>query len=240
MTDKEQKVIDSLKSIMMESYGSQIEGYFGAIENEISKLIDGFAKDVFYKLNLETEKNMEIIKDNQISGKVAVQPVTVKVLLLSDKAQAPTKKNPTDSGWDIYADLSRPLLKTNNLVITTTEPDGTLTVFMNPGALAVISSGFKVELSGNPTKVYEAQVRPRSGMASNGLTVNNAPGTVDYGFRGEVGVILINHSNEIQQVHHGDRIAQMVIAEVLPTVVETVAFVSDTQRGEAGFGDSGK
>ena len=88
---------------------------------------------------------------------------------------------------------------------------------------------------------YEAQIRPRSGLAlKRGLTVLNTPGTIDSDYRGEVGVILINLSSEPQTIESGERICQMVIARhETPEVVEVEA-LSDTERGAGGFGHSGR
>ena len=87
---------------------------------------------------------------------------------------------------------------------------------------------------------YEAQIRPRSGLAlKRGLTVLNSPGTIDADYRGEVGIILINLSNEPQTIAPGERICQMVIARhEQPEVVE-IEVLSDTERGAGGFGHSG-
>ena len=88
---------------------------------------------------------------------------------------------------------------------------------------------------------YEAQVRPRSGLAlKQGLTVLNTPGTIDSDYRGEIGVILINLSNEVQSINPGDRIAQIVIAKhEIAELIET-DILDETERGEGGFGHSGK
>lgn len=89
---------------------------------------------------------------------------------------------------------------------------------------------------------YEIQVRPRSGLAlKRGITVLNTPGTVDANFRGEVGVILINLSNETQIIEPGERIAQLVFAKVeLMELVEIDKINKNTERGEQGYGDSGR
>jgi len=87
---------------------------------------------------------------------------------------------------------------------------------------------------------YEAQVRPRSGLAfKKGITVLNAPGTIDADYRGEVGVILVNLSREDFVIEHGDRIAQMVIAKYERAEWNEVAKLSVTERGEGGFGSTG-
>jgi dUTP pyrophosphatase len=88
---------------------------------------------------------------------------------------------------------------------------------------------------------YEAQVRPRSGFAlKNGVTVLNSPGTIDADYRGEVGVILINLSQEKVETHSGDRIAQLVFAKVEQAEWTEVETLSETERGQGGFGSTGK
>ena len=88
---------------------------------------------------------------------------------------------------------------------------------------------------------YEAQVRPRSGFAlKNGVTVLNSPGTIDSDYRGEIGVILINLSQEDVEIHSGDRIAQLVFASLEQAVWTEVETISETERGEGGFGSTGK
>jgi len=89
---------------------------------------------------------------------------------------------------------------------------------------------------------FEAQVRPRSGMALKyGITVLNSPGTIDAGYRGEIGVILINHGKEARWIQKGDRIAQLVINELKPTYFEVVEdFIIETKRNDGGFGHTGR
>lgn len=88
---------------------------------------------------------------------------------------------------------------------------------------------------------YEVQVRPRSGMAlKRGLTVLNTPGTVDSNFRGEVGVILINLSNEIQTIEPGEKIAQLVLMKVEKAKLDVVVSLDETDRGAGGYGSSGR
>lgn len=87
---------------------------------------------------------------------------------------------------------------------------------------------------------YEAQVRPRSGLAlKQGLTVLNAPGTIDHDFRGEIGVILINLSNEVQSINPGDRIAQLVISKYEKANFQLTNNLDETERGSGGFGSTG-
>jgi dUTP pyrophosphatase len=87
---------------------------------------------------------------------------------------------------------------------------------------------------------YEAQVRPRSGLAAKyGVTVLNAPGTIDADYRGEIRVILINHGNNPFVIHNGDRIAQLVIASYTVTSFNLVESLDETERGQGGFGSTG-
>ena len=87
---------------------------------------------------------------------------------------------------------------------------------------------------------YEAQVRPRSGLAlKHGITVLNTPGTIDADYRGEIGVVLVNLSNEDFVVNPGERVAQMVIAKYEQAVLQTVDTLDETERGEGGYGHTG-
>lgn len=87
---------------------------------------------------------------------------------------------------------------------------------------------------------YEAQIRPRSGLSyKKGLSLPNTPGTIDSDYRGELKVIMINLSTEPQTITHGDRVAQMVIAKYEQAIFEEVEMLSDTKRGEGGFGSTG-
>lgn len=109
-------------------------------------------------------------------------------------------------------------------------------VTLLPGERQLIPTGLFMELS----EGYEAQIRPRSGLAiKQGITCLNSPGTIDSDYRGEIKVILINHSNEVQTLHHNDRIAQMVIAKVERATLELVQEVNSSERGEGGFGHTG-
>lgn len=109
-------------------------------------------------------------------------------------------------------------------------------VVLRPMERTIIKTGLFMELPVG----FEAQVRPRSGLAAKkGITVLNAPGTIDADYRGEVGVILINLSNEAFTIENGERIAQMVIAKHERAAWEEVAELSDTVRGEGGFGSTG-
>jgi len=109
-------------------------------------------------------------------------------------------------------------------------------VVLEPGAHAIIPTGFAIALPAG----FEAQVRPRSGLAAkNAVTVLNSPGTIDADYRGEVGVILINHGKAPFTVTRGLRIAQMVVAPVRTIMWEEKEDLADTARGASGFGSTG-
>ncbi len=109
-------------------------------------------------------------------------------------------------------------------------------VVLNPGDRALVPTGFKMALPVG----YEAQVRPRSGLAiKNGISVLNTPGTIDEDYRGEVGVILINLGKEAFKIKRGDRVAQMVINKVEQADIEAVTDLSETSRSTGGFGHTG-
>jgi dUTP pyrophosphatase len=106
-----------------------------------------------------------------------------------------------------------------------------------PGARALVPTGLVLELPAG----FEAQVRPRSGLALNyGIAVLNSPGTIDSDYRGEVGVVLANLGHAPFEIRRGDRIAQLVVLPVARAELVEVAAVSDTSRGEGGFGSTGK
>ncbi|WP_428236615.1 dUTP diphosphatase [Gracilimonas sp.] len=109
-------------------------------------------------------------------------------------------------------------------------------IVIKPGERTLIPTGLQMALP----EGYEAQIRPRSGLAiRNGITMLNAPGTIDADYRGEVKVIAINHGEEEFVVNHGDRIAQMVIAPVTQLPLLEVDELDETDRGEGGFGSTG-
>ncbi|MEC7264780.1 MAG: dUTP diphosphatase [Bacteroidota bacterium] len=121
------------------------------------------------------------------------------------------------AGMDLRANLEEPIV-------------------LKPLERAIVPTGIFMELPIG----YEAQVRPRSGLAAKkGITVLNAPGTIDADYRGEVGVILANISSEDFVVENGERIAQLVIAKHERAVWAEVGALSDTARGEGGFGSTG-
>ena len=107
---------------------------------------------------------------------------------------------------------------------------------IEPGNTALVKTGISIQLPKNT----EAQIRPRSGLAlKNGITVLNTPGTIDEGYRGEICIILINHSSKTFVVEKGMKIAQMVIKPVLNVEVEEVEELSASSRGANGFGSTG-
>ncbi len=109
-------------------------------------------------------------------------------------------------------------------------------VVIPPGEWRAVSTGIRISLPPG----YEAQVRPRSGLALKyGVTVLNAPGTIDSDYRGIIKVILINHGKKAFWIRRGDRIAQMVITRVEQVEVEEVEILDETSRGEGGFGHTG-
>ncbi len=113
----------------------------------------------------------------------------------------------------------------------------TETVTLSPLERKLIPTGLFIELA----EEYEAQIRPRSGLAfKQGITVLNSPGTIDSDYRGEVGVLLINLSNETVTIESGDRIAQMVIAKYKQPNIKEVEILEETERGAGGFGSTGK
>jgi len=110
-------------------------------------------------------------------------------------------------------------------------------IVIAPGERALVPTGLHMALPVG----YEAQVRPRSGLAyKHGVTVLNSPGTIDADYRGDLGVILINHGDSDFVVQSGDRIAQLVVAQYASFTWDAVTDLSDTARGEGGFGHTGK
>ena len=106
-----------------------------------------------------------------------------------------------------------------------------------PGARAAVATGYAIAIPDG----YEVQVRPRSGLAlKHGITVLNSPGTIDADYRGEVGVILINHGAEPFVIRRGERIAQMVIAPYAQAEMTEVPALDETARGAGGFGSTGR
>ncbi|TMV10165.1 dUTP diphosphatase [Ruegeria sediminis] len=110
-------------------------------------------------------------------------------------------------------------------------------ILLEPGQRALIPTGLRIEIPAG----YEVQVRPRSGLAlKHGITLPNAPGTIDSDYRGPLGVIVLNAGQETFEIAHGDRIAQLVVAPVLQADFQLTEGLSDTARGAGGFGSTGR
>ena len=137
-----------------------------------------------------------------------------------NKSQHPLPKYQTElsAGMDLYANLEE-------------------SITLKSLERKLIPTGLFLELS----EGFEAQIRPRSGLAiKNGITVLNAPGTIDADYRGEIGVILVNLSTEKFSINNGDRIAQMVIAKYETAEWQEVSEINQTERGAGGFGSTSK
>ncbi len=134
---------------------------------------------------------------------------------LHSDAIIPSYAHPGDAGMDLYSNCDKAI---------------------PPGEVSLIGTGLSVQLPENT----EAQVRPKSGLAlKHAITVLNTPGTVDEGYRGEIGIILINHGKEVYHVTKGQKIAQLVIKPTLRLDIEEQEELSNTQRGQGGFGSTG-
>jgi dUTP pyrophosphatase len=136
-----------------------------------------------------------------------------------NRSEHPLPHYETDAsaGMDLRANISQPIT-------------------LNPLERTVVKTGLFIELPMG----FEAQVRPRSGLAAKrGITVLNAPGTIDADYRGEIGVILVNLSNEVFTIANGERVAQLIIARHERAEWQETMELSDTQRGEGGFGSTG-
>lgn len=146
-------------------------------------------------------------------------PIAVQIVVLPEAhgLELPRYETPHAAGMDLRAAIE-------------TE------VTLAPGARALVTTGLQIALP----EGYEAQVRPRSGLAiKHGLTVVNAPGTIDADYRGTVQVGLINLSSEAHTIRRGDRIAQLIVAPVTRAQWRVVDELDDTERGRGGFGHTG-
>ena len=146
-----------------------------------------------------------------------MQNITINIINQSEN-ELPVYATEGSSGMDIRANLKEPI------VLKSLER-------------SLVATGLFIELPLG----YEAQIRPRSGLAiKQGITCLNTPGTIDSDYRGEIKVILINLSSEQQVINNGDRIAQIIIAEVTKAELILVQQLNNTLRGEGGFGHTGK
>ncbi len=142
--------------------------------------------------------------------------VVVKVLRENEEISLPEYGTPFSAGADLRASEAAVLL---------------------PGERASIPTGLRIEIP----EGYEAQVRPRSGLAiRHGVTILNAPGTIDSDYRGEIRVLLINHGQEAFTIEPGDRIAQIVVAPVSRIFWQQAGSLEESARGEGGFGSTGR
>ena len=147
-----------------------------------------------------------------------MQKINLKIQKLDEKVTVPCYQTEGAAGMDLCAFLKEP-------------------VTLKSLERKLIPTGLKIELPHG----YEAQVRPRSGMSiKHGITLVNCVGTIDEDYRGELCVPVINLSTEEFTIQNGDRIAQMIIAPVTKAEISVVTELSDTQRGEGGFGSTGK
>lgn len=144
--------------------------------------------------------------------------MSVRIQIINkSRHQLPEYATPLSAGVDLRANIDAPIV-------------------MPPLGRALVPTGLFMALP----KGYEAQVRPRSGMAlKQGVTVLNSPGTIDADYRGEIGVILINLSDVEVKINDGDRIAQMVICKYEQVVFDEVEKLDETERGSGGFGHTG-
>ncbi|MFQ6114379.1 MAG: dUTP diphosphatase [bacterium] len=139
----------------------------------------------------------------------------VRIKLLNSKARLPKYVHKGDSGADLFS---------------------TIDCTLQPMERKAIPTGLTAEVP----KGFELQVRPKSGLAlHSGITVLNTPGTIDYGYRGEIKVILINLNTEPYHIRAGQKIAQLVVAPVACAEFKVVEQLSETKRGEGGFGSTG-
>jgi dUTP pyrophosphatase len=142
--------------------------------------------------------------------------IRIKIINKSGHA-LPSYETTASAGMDLRAHIDAPIV-------------------LQPLERIIVKTGLFIELPVG----YEAQVRPRSGLAAKkGITVANAPGTIDADYRGEIGVILINLSKEAYTIENGERVAQMVIAKHERALWEEVSELSQTSRGAGGFGSTG-
>lgn len=151
--------------------------------------------------------------------------------------QLPRYETPESAGCDLRAELNlvNEKLLFNAQTVRTLENVVT-ELIIYPGGRALIPTGIKMALPVG----FEAQVRPRSGLALKyGITVLNTPGTIDSDYRGDVGVVLINHGTEPFVVNQGDRIAQLVITQITQVQFVPVDALQETNRGAGGFGSTG-
>lgn len=141
---------------------------------------------------------------------------TIKIKRLSEDGMMPTKANPNDACYDLYS---------------------TVNTIIQPNEIVIIPTDISIEMPYG----FEGQIRPRSGLAAkHGITVLNAPGSIDKNFTGNVSIILINLGKETYEIKYGDRVAQIAFRKVDETELIEVNELEETDRGQNGFGSSGR
>jgi len=156
--------------------------------------------------------------------------INVKIKRLSETAQLPTKAHDSDAAFDLYADIQ----DTFKPFGSTEDVKG---IKVMPGQTVKVHTGFSTEIPIG----YWGAIYARSGLATKqGLRPANCVAVIDAEYRGEWLIPLHNDSSDVQIIHHGDRIAQFMLAPVIETSFEEVSELNDSDRGEGGFGSSGK
>ena len=147
-----------------------------------------------------------------------MQKIKIEVINMANDLPLPVYQTELSAGMDLLAAVEE-------------------NVVLEPGEIRLIPTGLKIAVPDG----YEAQIRPRSGLAlKHGISMVNCVGTIDADYRGEVGVILINHGKEPFPIARGERIAQMVINPIVQADFQVVESLGDTERGEGGFGHTGR
>ena len=142
----------------------------------------------------------------------------LQIKKLHPQVQLPKYQTKGSAGLDLQANISQPMV-------------------IKAGEIVLVPTGLAIALQ----EGYEAQVRPRSGLAlKHGITVLNSPGTIDADYRGEIKVLLINHGSETFEINDGERIAQLLVAQHAIVSWQEASTLNNTERGEGGYGSSGK
>lgn len=168
-------------------------------------------------MTITTEGNVEgNVADLPIYSQMSQSlPIQVELIASASDRNIPKYAHEGDAGMDLRSNVRARI---------------------NPGAIAKIATGIKVAIPSG----YVGLIHPRSGLASKGITVANAPGTIDSGYRGELMVLLVNHGELAFDIHDGDRIAQLVVQKFEHCSVKVVESLDhQTERGDEGFGSSG-
>lgn len=212
---KEEDLLNKMKTEFLE------QGYTVADIKAVKDSYDTIAEDYFKIVKPTSPKGryisalIGVYKDflDKILQEGFSRTVNIKVVKDNEEAQLPTYAHFGDAGADLYANED---------------------IEIQPNEVKIIPTGLRVEIPDG----YEMQVRPRSGMSTK-TPILGILGTVDSGYRGPLGVMLYNHGTESYQIHKGDRVAQAVIAPTYHGNFLVVDSLSETERGEGGFGSSG-